>query len=76
MSAELRKALETIRSWTYSDGPLQAERTHTCGCIGPQDGNPVCPCRMSALTVKDGRWVEVIDHGPAPTPSHDEGQTR
>lgn len=36
----------------------------SCNCIGPQNGNPVCPCRMRGLKQIDGRWVEVIDHGP------------
>lgn len=35
-----------------------------CGCIGPQNGEPLCPCRMRQVTIKDGRYVEVIDHGP------------
>lgn len=32
----------------------------TCGCIGPQNGEPYCPCMMRANRVyqKDGRWVE------------------
>jgi len=36
----------------------------TCFCIGPQNGDPVCPCRMRNLQKKDGRWIEIIDHGP------------
>jgi len=52
---------ETTGGWTYpSDQPMRA-----CNCIGPQDGNPVCPCRMGSLKIRDGRWVEIIDHGPA-----------
>lgn len=42
-----------------------SSRSHACNCVGPQPGKPVCPCRMSALQVVDGRYVEVIDHGPA-----------
>lgn len=38
---------------------------HSCFCIGPKNGQPVCPCRMRNLQVQDGRYVEVIDHGPA-----------
>ena len=37
-----------------------------CGCIGPQNGEPVCPCRMKYVTIKDGRYVSVTDLGPAP----------
>lgn len=35
-----------------------------CGCIGPQNGEPLCPCRMRGVRQIDGRWVETIDHGP------------
>jgi hypothetical protein len=40
-----------------------------CGCVGPQNGEPQCPCRMRGLRQLDGRWVEVIDHGPV-APRH------
>lgn len=26
---------------------VSANDTHSCNCIGPQDGDPVCPCQMS-----------------------------
>jgi len=35
-----------------------------CFCIGPKDGQPLCPCRMRNVQIKDGRYVEMIDHGP------------
>lgn len=38
---------------------------HSCFCVGPRPGEPVCPCRMRNMVMKDGRWVETIDHGPA-----------
>ena len=41
---------------------------HLCNCIGPQRGEPVCPCRMGGLKQVDGRWVETIDHGPVSRP--------
>lgn len=37
----------------------------SCNCIGPQGDDPVCPCRMRNVRVRDGRYVEEIDHGPA-----------
>lgn len=44
----------------------------TCGCVGPQDGQPLCPCRMRGVREVNGRWVETIDHGPVrPLPSPD-----
>jgi len=31
-----------------------------CNCIGPQSGQPYCPCLMRAKGVfkRDGRWIE------------------
>jgi hypothetical protein len=28
-----------------------------CACMGPQNGEPLCPCAMRSVQVKDGRWV-------------------
>lgn len=41
-----------------------------CFCIGRQNGEPLCPCRMKNLEQRDGRWVEKPrDFGPvAPRP--------
>ena len=40
-----------------------------CNCIGPQGGDPVCPCMMRGVRMRDGRWVQEIDRGPiAPEP--------
>jgi hypothetical protein len=36
----------------------------SCFCIGPQNGQPICPCHMRRVEVRNGRYVEVIDHGP------------
>jgi len=52
----------TAAGWTF---PVD-QTTRACHCVGPQDGNPVCPCRMPALRIQHGRYVEIIDHGPAP----------
>jgi hypothetical protein len=40
--------------------------TRMCNCMGPQDGAPLCPCRMMNVKVVSGRYVETLDHGPAP----------
>ena len=37
-----------------------------CNCIGPQNGEPLCPCQMRSVFIEDGRWVRRIDLGPAP----------
>jgi hypothetical protein len=38
--------------------------SRACGCMGPQNGQPRCPCMMQNLRQINGCWVEVIDHGP------------
>lgn len=47
--------------------------THSCGCIGPQNGEPLCPCRMRGVEVKDGRYVQTIDYGPVRNDPHGAG---
>ena len=34
--------------------------SYMCGCIGPQRGEPLCPCMMRGRNVvqRDGRWIE------------------
>lgn len=49
---------------TMSAGAGQASQSRACGCVGPQNGQPRCPCMMRNVKEVDGRWVEVIDHGP------------
>lgn len=39
---------------------------HACNCIGPQNCQPVCPCRMRGVAIEDGRYVERRDLGPVP----------
>lgn len=39
-----------------------------CNCIGPQNGQPVCPCQMRNVSVVNGRYVKTVDLGPAPQP--------
>ena len=38
-----------------------------CFCIGPQKGQPFCPCKMRNVTIKNGRYIEEIDLGPVKT---------
>ena len=39
----------------------------SCYCIGPQNGQPLCPCMMRNVKVIDGRYVRVEDLGPVLT---------
>jgi hypothetical protein len=37
-----------------------------CACVGPQAGQPRCPCAMRSVIVKNGRYViPEQDLGPA-----------
>lgn len=44
--------------WKSND--IAQGETQVCNCIGPQNGEPLCPCMMRARKVyeKDGRWIE------------------
>lgn len=53
-------ALEAL---AYAKGDT---KTYACNCIGPQNGQPVCPCAMRGVTIEDGRYVQRNDLGPAP----------
>ena len=35
-----------------------------CNCIGPQNGQPVCPCAMRNVKIIDERYVQIHDLGP------------
>lgn len=38
-----------------------------CNCIGPQNGQPLCPCRMRYVEIRDGRYfLPAQDLGPVP----------
>ena len=37
-----------------------------CNCIGPQNGQPLCPCQMRGVAIINGRYVKTQDLGPAP----------
>lgn len=39
-----------------------------CFCMGPQNGEPFCPCQMRTVKQMDGRWVRIVDMGPVQKP--------
>lgn len=48
-------------------GKLQGAKDYVnpCNCIGPQDGQPLCPCQMRNVQIVDGRYVRPAqDLGP------------
>lgn len=45
---------------------------HACGCVGPQNGQPRCPCMMRGVIQRNGRWIEPErDLGPVTNGSLD-----
>ena len=50
----------------FESANLQGVGGHACNCIGPQKGQPVCPCAMRFVKVVNGRYVRTEDLGPAP----------
>lgn len=46
-------------SWQSTGNEMRA-----CNCIGPQNGQPVCPCAMRGVTIENGRYVRKEDLGP------------
>lgn len=29
-----------------------------CNCIGPQNGEPLCPCQMRHVIIREGRYIQ------------------
>lgn len=58
-------------AYQHHTGPYTGEnnRHHACNCIGPQNGQPLCPCAMRGVQIINGRYVRVEDLGPAPAAS-------
>ncbi len=42
-----------------TDGVKRAELPSACYCMGPQGGEPLCPCQMRAQGIfeRDGQWI-------------------
>lgn len=44
-------------------------RIYACNYIGPQNGEPLCPCQMRNVIERDGRYIKrEQDLGPVTTP--------
>ena len=55
---DLRKFLQKAQSLAASVDSF------ACGCVGPQDGLPLCPCQMRTVQIVNGRYVRAQDFGP------------
>lgn len=42
---------------TSASGAAGGEHYYACGCVGPQRGEPRCPCQMRGVIERDGRWI-------------------
>lgn len=47
-------------------GAQAGGHTHSCNCLGPRNGDPLCPCMMVGVKIVDGRYIRTQDLGPAP----------
>ena len=56
---ELMTGWENIRDAYKPDIEIRP-----CFCVGPQNGDPVCPCQMRSVKIRDGRYVIERDLGP------------
>ena len=46
------------------DSPSQFH-PQPCHCIGPQNGQPACPCAMRGMIIRNGRYIKPEqDMGP------------
>lgn len=51
------------KGWDSDKNPKDPEM-HACFCIGPQNGQPLCPCQMRGVVERDGRYISITDLGP------------
>lgn len=62
--------MDITKEWFNRRAALEGDHEigagfHPCNCIGPQNGQPVCPCAMRSVTIENGRYVQLHDLGPA-----------
>lgn len=49
--SRVRAMIADIAEVGYSEAHAKWSQGHACGCLGPQRGEPFCPCLMSCKTV-------------------------
>jgi len=55
-----------IKKFPGDTGIIETDRG-PCACVGPQNGEPLCPCSMRKVYIKDGHyWWPAEDLGPVP----------
>ena len=56
-------AMQERAAWLAANQPAPL---NPCNCVGPQNGEPRCPCGMRDVRIVDGRYVlPAQDLGPA-----------
>ena len=40
--------------------------SRACLCPGPREGEPLCPCLMDQVEIRNNRYVLIQDLGPVP----------
>lgn len=53
-----QKELQNLRD-TYQS----LDEPRACNCIGPQNGQPKCPCMMRNVRIIDGEYVQITRLG-------------
>lgn len=43
---------------SISNYASRISNAHACNCVGPQYGQPRCPCMMRNVRIKNGRYIE------------------
>ena len=44
------------KTFIYAVDALNGD-SQACFCIGPQNGEPLCPCRMKNVIIRNGRYI-------------------
>lgn len=54
-----------LRLWKYTrktsmnnSSQIKSQDSWSCNCVGPQNGEPLCPCQMRNVIVRDGRYIQ------------------
>lgn len=48
---------QAVEQWLSKPAPFPV----ACGCMGPRNGEPVCPCAMKWVEKVDGQWYQITD---------------
>lgn len=55
-----------MKSWNETIQDMNKYRdaeVHACNCVGPQNGQPKCPCMMKSVRIIDGEYVQITRLG-------------